>query len=85
MPLTSAASAHSPRRMCISAWLMPNALISMTTWPALRLRLRNVLVDEAVEAAEFLKNDGTHGSCSEVGGRGANRTGGRQVSSSIRK
>ena len=34
MPLTFAASAHSPLRMCISAWLMPNALISMTTWPA---------------------------------------------------
>src|ERR1700730_18649746 len=25
MPLTSAAAAHSPLRMCISAWLMPNA------------------------------------------------------------
>src|SRR5215813_573149 len=35
MPITFAASAHSPRRMCISAWLRPNALISMTTWPAL--------------------------------------------------
>src|SRR5262245_8087468 len=35
MPITFAASAHSPRRMCISAWLMPNALISMTTCPAL--------------------------------------------------
>src|SRR5262245_1148085 len=34
MPITFAASAHSPRRMCSSAWLMPNALISMTTWPA---------------------------------------------------
>src|SRR5580693_9183483 len=30
MPLTFAASAHSPRRMCISAWLIPNALISKT-------------------------------------------------------
>src|SRR5215510_15624195 len=35
MPLTFAASAHSPRRMCSSAWLRPNALISMTTWPTL--------------------------------------------------
>src|SRR5262249_37498412 len=34
MPLTFAASAHSPRRMCSSAWLRPNALISMTTWPS---------------------------------------------------
>jgi hypothetical protein len=34
IPLTGAASAHSPRRMCISAWLIPNALIWMTTWPA---------------------------------------------------
>jgi hypothetical protein len=31
MPITFAASAHSPRRMCISAWLRPNALTSMTT------------------------------------------------------
>ena len=31
MPLTSAASAHFARRMCISAWLIPNALIWMTT------------------------------------------------------
>src|SRR5262245_1835615 len=35
MPITFAASAHSPRRMCSSAWLMPNALMSMTTWPAM--------------------------------------------------
>src|ERR1700722_3848460 len=35
MPLTGAASAHSPRRICSSAWLMPNALTAMTTWPAL--------------------------------------------------
>src|SRR5262245_9899787 len=35
MPITFAASAHSPRRMCISAWLMPNALTSMTTCPAI--------------------------------------------------
>src|ERR1700730_8962770 len=33
MPLTSAASAYSPLRMCISAWFIPNALTSMTTWP----------------------------------------------------
>jgi len=35
MPMTFAASAHSPRRICISAWLMPNVLIAMTTSPAL--------------------------------------------------
>src|SRR5262244_2415874 len=35
MPITFAASAHSLRRMCMSAWLMPNALISLATWPAL--------------------------------------------------
>src|SRR5690242_9072548 len=33
MPLTSAASAHSPLRICISAWFTPNALTWMTTWP----------------------------------------------------
>jgi hypothetical protein len=27
----------------------------------LGLRLRNVLVDEAVQPTEFLENDGTHG------------------------
>src|SRR5262249_22952350 len=31
MPLTGAASAHSPRRICTSAWLIPKALIWMTT------------------------------------------------------
>src|ERR1700733_8810304 len=35
MPLTSAASAHSPRRMCNSAWLMPNPRTLMTTSPSL--------------------------------------------------
>jgi hypothetical protein len=30
MPLTSAISAHSPLRMCISAWLIPNALTWIT-------------------------------------------------------
>src|SRR5262249_46594597 len=34
MPLTSAISAHSPLRMCSSAWLRPNALTSITAWPA---------------------------------------------------
>ena len=38
----------------------PNALIWMTTWPVLGLGLRDVLVDEAVQPAEFLENDGTH-------------------------
>ena len=35
MPLTSAASAHSPRRMCSSAWLIPNPFTSITTSPSL--------------------------------------------------
>src|SRR4051812_252073 len=34
MPLTSAISAHSPLRMCNSAWLRPNALTSITAWPS---------------------------------------------------
>src|SRR5262245_44452115 len=34
MPLTSAISAHSPLRMCSSAWLRPNALTWITAWPA---------------------------------------------------
>src|ERR1700744_3104763 len=34
IPLTGAASAHSPRLMCISAWLIPNALIRMTPMPS---------------------------------------------------
>src|SRR5262249_49088096 len=34
MPLTSAISAHSPLRMCSSAWLRPNAFTSITAWPA---------------------------------------------------
>ena len=29
--------------------------------PGFRLGLRNIFVDEAVEVAEFLKNDGAHG------------------------
>jgi hypothetical protein len=40
---------------------MPNALISMTTCLALGLGLGNFLVDEAVEAAEFLQHDRAHG------------------------
>ena len=60
MPLTVAASAHSPRRMCISAWLIPNALISMTTCPALGSGSGDVLVNEAVQPAELLEDDGTH-------------------------
>src|SRR4029077_3308608 len=35
MPLTSAISAHSPLRIWSSAWLRPNALTSITAWPAL--------------------------------------------------
>src|SRR5262245_52841675 len=34
MPLTSAISAHSPLRICSSAWLRPNALTWITAWPA---------------------------------------------------
>src|SRR6516165_7329385 len=35
IPLTGAASAHSPLRMCISAWLIPNAFTSITAYPGL--------------------------------------------------
>src|SRR5262249_40691063 len=34
MPLTSAISAHSPFRMCNSAWFRPNALTSITACPS---------------------------------------------------
>ncbi len=66
MPLTGAASAHSPRRMCISAWLMPNALISMTTHAGLRLGLRACsLKTRLSEPAKLLEDDRAHSGLSK--------------------
>ena len=74
------ASAHSPRRMCISAWLMPKALIAITTSPSRRSRLGNLGVDQTVQTAELFEHDGPHqwptGLFSDHGGRSGQRRSG---------
>src|SRR4051795_473550 len=67
MPLTSAASAHSPLRMCISAWFTPNALTWMTTWPGFGSGSGISFDHQVFRATELLYDDCTHGKSSGSG------------------
>lgn len=60
MPLTSAASAHSPAHVHLGV-IDAERLDLDDHFAALGQRLRNIGVDEAVQPAEPLEDDGTHG------------------------